>query len=103
MGTKGQETRDRIIRAARHLFHDRGYTNTSIEDICSESGVRRGNLYFYFSSKEVLAYAAIDDALRREFPFIERATAGETNPLGKIDLMLDGMVGYVIDRGCTGG
>ena len=103
MGTKGQETRDRIIRAARHLFHDRGYTNTSIEDICNESGVRRGNLYFYFSSKEDLAHATIDDALRRAFPFIERAISRETNPLGKIDLMLDGMVGHVIDRGCTGG
>ncbi len=103
MRPKGRETRDRIIRAARHLFHERGYTNTSIEDICSESRVRRGNLYFYFASKEELAHAAIEDAFRKEFPFIERAIAGETNPLGKIERMLDAMAGYVIARGGTGG
>lgn len=103
MRPKGQETRDRIIRAARHLFRDRGYANTSIEDICNESGVRRGNLYFYFASKEELAHAAIDVAIRKEFPFIERAIAGETDPLGKIERMLDAMAGYVIARGGTGG
>ena len=103
MRKKGQETKERIIQAARHLFHDRGYANTSIEDICNESGVRRGNLYFYFDSKEELAYAAIDDALKREFPFIEKAIAGETNPLGKIDRMLDAMAGYIVSRGGAGG
>jgi len=103
VATRGQETKERIIRAAGHLFYNQGYKNTTMDDICRESGVRRGNLYFYFAGKEELAQAAIDDALKRQFEFIERAIAGETDPLAKIEASLDGMAAYLIARGCNGG
>jgi AcrR family transcriptional regulator len=103
MGSKGQATREKIIGAARHLFKYQGYRNTTIDDICEASHVKRGNLYFYFKSKEELALVAIDDALKREFPFLERIMAGEFDPLTKVDLMIDGMVDYIIARDCRGG
>jgi AcrR family transcriptional regulator len=103
LGTKGEETRDRILRAARDLFYYQGYRHTTIDDISRASGVRRGNLYFYFASKEDLARAAIDHALRREFPFLEKAIGEEKDPLKRVEMMIDVMVGYVIDHGCKGG
>lgn len=103
MGTRGQETREKIIRAAGRLFYGQGYKNTTIDDVCRESGVKRGNLYFYFTGKEDLAYAAIDDALKRQFEFIDRAASGVTGPVGKIEASLECLAAYVMARGCKGG
>jgi AcrR family transcriptional regulator len=59
-----QESRTRLVQAALRLFASRGYHNTSIADILRESGCTRGVLYYYFPSKEELAYAAIDEGLQ---------------------------------------
>jgi TetR/AcrR family transcriptional repressor of nem operon len=61
MGQKGERTRNRIVETARGLFHLKGYTNTSMDDIVKKSGVTKGNLYYYFSSKEALGSAVVED------------------------------------------
>jgi TetR/AcrR family transcriptional repressor of nem operon len=53
-------TREGLIHAAVHLFHERGYNATSVQDIVSEAGVPKGTFYNYFDSKEALAIAASD-------------------------------------------
>jgi AcrR family transcriptional regulator len=58
------DARQRLVQAALKLFATRGYHNTSISDILKESGCTRGLLYYYFSSKEELGYAAIDEQIR---------------------------------------
>ena len=59
-----EDCRKRVVEAALKLFTSRGYHHTSIADILRESGCTRGTLYYYFSSKEELGYAAIDEAMR---------------------------------------
>jgi TetR/AcrR family transcriptional repressor of nem operon len=59
-----QESRQRLVQTALKLFSSRGYYHTSIADILRESGCKRGTLYHYFSSKEELGYAAIDEEIR---------------------------------------
>ena len=103
MGSKGEATKNKIVESARRLFKYQGYKSTTMDDICRESGVKRGNLYFYFRSKEELAHAAIDDALHTESPFLEEIMGEEGDPLKKVERMLDGMVDHIIDRGCQGG
>ena len=61
---KRQESRERLVETALKLFASRGYYHTSIANILRESGCTRGLLYYYFSSKEELGYAAIDEELR---------------------------------------
>jgi TetR/AcrR family transcriptional repressor of nem operon len=51
---KGEETKARILEAARDLIHQRGFKNTGLQDILEASGVPRGSFYFYFRSKEEL-------------------------------------------------
>ena len=59
-----QDRRKRLVQTALKLFASRGYHNTSIVDILRESGCKRGALYHYFSSKEELGYAVIDESIR---------------------------------------
>jgi len=88
------------VATARRLFRHQGYRHTSMDDICRESGVKRGNVYFYFKSKEELARAAIRDALDKQMPFFEALIQDETDPLRKVELMIDGIVAYHAARGC---
>jgi len=64
MPHRTSDARERIVQAALGLFAARGYHNTGIADILRESGVNRGSLYHYFSSKKELGFAAIDEMLR---------------------------------------
>jgi len=64
---KGERTRRRIVDTARTLFHARGYTNTSVDDIVTKSRVTKGNLYYYFSSKEALGHAVVDEMIAEQF------------------------------------
>jgi len=59
-----EDRRKRLVQTALRLFARRGYYHTSIADILRESGCKRGALYYHFSSKEELGYAAIDETLR---------------------------------------
>ena len=58
------DARNRIVQTALALFAARGYHNTGVADILRESGVQRGALYHYFSSKKELGLAAIDETVR---------------------------------------
>ncbi|MFD9628856.1 TetR/AcrR family transcriptional regulator [Peribacillus muralis] len=47
-----QKKKDSIIQAALELFRDKGYTNVSINEIASHSGVSSVSIYNYFGNKE---------------------------------------------------
>lgn len=51
---EGEQTKINIADQAKTLFSKKGYTITSIQDICSASGCSKGNLYYHFKSKEDL-------------------------------------------------
>ena len=54
---KGAATRDQILDAASRLIYLRGYHCTSLDDVLRESGIGKGNFYYYFRSKEELGFA----------------------------------------------
>ncbi len=100
MASKGQATKERIFRSALKLFHHQGYKQTTIDDICEASGVKRGNLFYYFDSKEQIAHAAISHALDKEKAFFDSIKNRDTDALNKVELMIDAMIQYGVQRGC---
>ncbi len=66
------ETRERLFRAALKIFAERGYQQTTVEDITEAADVGKGTFFNYFPTKEhVLAtlgaerIAAIERALQQ--------------------------------------
>lgn len=51
---RGRKTRDKILAAARELFHQQGVTATSVDQILSLSETGKSQFYYYFPSKEDL-------------------------------------------------
>lgn len=51
---RGLATRNKILKAAERLFGEKGYYNTSINDIAVKAKVAPGTLYIYFKDKYTL-------------------------------------------------
>ena len=62
---QAEATRQLLVSTARDLFAERGYAETSIEDIIQGAGVARGALYHHFPGKDVL-FRAVYDAVQAD-------------------------------------
>ncbi|WP_236788490.1 TetR/AcrR family transcriptional regulator [Amycolatopsis sp. GM8] len=62
--TKGQATRERIVRAAADLMFTHGVAGTSTPAIRDAAGVSSSQIYHYFADKEALTRAVIADQTR---------------------------------------
>lgn len=52
--TGGEITKARIMATAERLFADKGYAETSMDDIAKTAGVNKALIYYYFTSKDEL-------------------------------------------------
>ena len=51
MKQQSTNSKEKIVLAADQLFYVRGYNQTSFSDIADETGIPRGNFYYYFKTK----------------------------------------------------
>lgn len=85
--TKGEKTRARVIREARALIVEKGFKNTSINEIIAATGVKKGAMYFHFANKDDLGFSVLLNAKEDFFDFLEDSLQGDT-PYEKIDHFL---------------
>jgi TetR/AcrR family transcriptional regulator, cholesterol catabolism regulator len=62
---------DVVVRAAK-VFAERGYDQTSMQELAEHLGIAAGSIYHYFGSKETLLIAICDQLME---PLLEEATA----------------------------
>lgn len=75
-----QETRRRLMEAARKIICEQGLAGTQVEEITRMCGVSKGTFYTYFKRKEDVVYALCwgnfekfrDETLASSAPFPER-------------------------------
>jgi TetR/AcrR family transcriptional regulator, repressor of fatR-cypB operon len=53
--------RGQVLGSALRLFTEKGYFNTSVQDVVRDSGVSTGSIYHHFKDKEGIAKALYDD------------------------------------------
>ena len=101
----GRATREAVIRAASKLMRLHGYNGTSLDDVLRDSGVGKGNFYYYFRSKEELGHAILDELIR---DFIERTLdpcfadpAGD--PIAQVRCFFERVLASLRERNCVGG
>jgi AcrR family transcriptional regulator len=79
---RSRATRERLLRAARALFAQRGYSAVGTEEIVRAAGVTRGALYHQFRDKEQLFEAVFEEVEAETTQRIaEGALAAATDPL----------------------
>lgn len=60
MPRSSDNTRERLIAAAKQLLHEQGMHNTSLAEIANLASVPVGNVYYHFRTKDSLISAVID-------------------------------------------
>ena len=48
---EAQETRNRLLDTAEHVFNERGVSRTSLTEIAEAAGLTRGAIYWHFKNK----------------------------------------------------
>lgn len=79
------ETRNRILDAAERVFHTRGVSHSSLEDVAQAAQVTRGAIYWHFKNKSDLFEAML---ARVKLPMEAMVEAGgdarQPDPLGQL-------------------
>ena len=86
---KGELRRDSILRTAEKLFFEKGYDETSIQDILDALSISKGGFYHYFESKIALLEEICRQRAASELERIRgELHSGKLNPTQKINLLL---------------
>ncbi len=85
------KTRTRILDAALNIFSSKGYHDTRLDEIVTESSTSKGSIYFHFPNKERLFLALVDQFA----DLLERRVAeaiGEATGMARVQIALETVI-----------
>lgn len=82
------KTKRAIFDKSMQLFADKGYNDTSVEEITAVAGVAKGTFYYHFSSKEEVFNFLIDEGMKLLMNNIEIKTNKSQNSIDKIKAII---------------
>lgn len=94
-----QETKRRIVEAAKELFAEYGFESVGVKDIAEKAGVTTGALYYHFKNKDDIFIAVFSDNNELFLKSAEEFKTS-TDPMGDlIEFLSETMVKRVEDDG----
>jgi TetR/AcrR family transcriptional regulator, transcriptional repressor for nem operon len=91
-----EETRRKLVSAARDLVLQRGFTGAGIDRICADAGVTKGAFFHHFKSKDEIGRAALADWAAFGMEIYAAAKAEPVRqPLDHVHRFFDIMAGLV--------
>ena len=70
MVTKGEQTRDFILKKSYALFVRKGFKSVTMKDVCEITGMSRGGLYSHFSSTGEIFEAILKGMTQKGAPYL---------------------------------
>ena len=77
------DIRSRIVETSWKLFHDKGFGETTINDIIREAGISKGTFYYYFRSKDNML-DTLSDIFDAEYKRLSAELDDEMNSFDKL-------------------
>lgn len=95
---QGMRSRDSLLRAATRQFAERGFSATSIDDVCRDAGVVKSAVYWHFESKEGLLAAVLEETATAWIDGIVASVQQTGDPRERLSRAMVGMRDLVENR-----
>lgn len=99
------QTRKKLLDAAQELMLVKGYTATSVEEICAAAGLTKGSFFHYFEGKEHLGrvvaehFAAAMQQVFQSAPYHQKKDPLD-RVFGRVEFLIDLMGSTQAPSGC---
>lgn len=91
-----QERENLILQAAEEVLVEKGYNNTSMDEIAQRVGIAKGTVYLHFPSKETLIFALLKRDVEKLQHAIENIQQRPVSVCEKLEAILRYMYGELL-------
>lgn len=95
---RAAQRRKEILHTAAKIFREKGYYDTTIEEIATELKFTKASIYYYIPSKEDLLFECNDMAMNLLLKKVEPVVAAPLSPDDKLRAMIKQHVEVLIDE-----
>lgn len=88
-----KKTRDKIIKAARDVFIQKGFAAARTQEIADRAKINKGLLHYYFKSKENLHHAVVNELISDMIPQLDMLFTSDE----KLEVKIKQFVNLYID------
>jgi len=88
-GRRPSTTKAQLSEIAIELFSERGFDNTSVDDIAAAAGIARRTLFRYFPSKNAIAWGEFDERVASMRAHLAAAPADEPLTDSILDVLVE--------------
>src|SRR5947209_2275795 len=93
-----QEREALILKAAEDVLMEKGYHETSIDEIAARVGIAKGTVYLHFPSKEDLVVAIFERDMQQLLQSIDSTMDSTLKAREKIETIFDWMHGGIMSK-----
>ncbi len=97
------ERPDEIVAAAFEIFAEKGFAAARLDDIAARAGVSKGAIYLYFTTKEDIFRAVVDQAIVPNLQILSALTAANPQTFPDLLRVAAKLVAQVADTTPLGG
>lgn len=92
------KTKDKLLLAAEQRFLQKGYTATTVDEICSSAGATKGAFFHHFPSKEALALTVVEGHGQRRFDLLtSNPSVQRDGPVDRVYAFIDHVIASLMD------
>ena len=92
--------REDLLRAAAHLFVEKGFEATTTRDIANAVGMRSGSPFYHFRSKQDLLKAAMAEGLEAGYRRLQAAIEGIDEPEKRLRILIRTHLSNLLEGEC---
>lgn len=83
-----------IYNQAATIFANKGFANTTVDEIAAAAGLAKGTVYYHFKSKEELLFSLIEQGVEKFVVQIETRTAKAKDGAERLDALIEAQVDF---------
>jgi len=92
----GKNKRKEILTQSARLFRKKGFSGTSMQDIANVVGIRKGSIYYYFSSKSEIFREVLNRGICPLLKNAEYIAASDLPPAEKLRELIRSHIHYIM-------